>query len=196
MFLSKRFSVFALIFTILLGALNPAQAAKSGSSSLRTFGDYAQIVNPLFVAGLASQEIGFGHFAIIYGQSWVSMHGIKLISKSAKWSASKRPNTGNKKDRYEGMPSGHTNSAWVAASYVRMFSEHKYLSIPLYATAIVTGCSRVKAKEHTTLQVIAGAALAELVTYINSRLDWSDEYQSTNFYFGGDEVSARFEFRF
>jgi len=79
---------------------------------------------------------------------------------------------------------------------VRTFSEnYKYISIPLYVTAAVTGYSRVKAKEHTAGQVIAGAALAELVTYINSKLDWSNEYRSTNFYFGGNELTASFQFR-
>lgn len=171
--------------------------AKSRQSPLRSFGDYAQIINPVIAAGLSSQEKGFGHFAIIYGQSWVAMHGIKLVSDKAKWAPSKRPSVHDKKDRFDGMPSGHTNSAWVAASYVRTFSEdYKYVSIPLYITAAITGYSRVRAKEHTAAQVIAGAALAEIVTYINSKLEWSNEYRSTNFYFGQNEASVSFEFRF
>lgn len=80
---------------------------------------------------------------------------------------------------------------------VRTFSEDKkYLAIPLYVTAAITGYSRVHAKEHTAGQVVAGAALAEIVTYINSKLNWSTEYRSTNFYVGGDEFSARFTFKF
>ena len=95
------------------------------------------------------------------------------------------------------MPSGHTNSAWLAASYIRTFSEdHKYLSIPLYITATATAYSRIHAKEHTTAQVIAGAALAEIVTFINSKLKWSNDYSSNSFYFGGDEVGASFVFKF
>ena len=44
------------------------------------------------------------------------------------------------KDRFDGMPSGHTNSAWVAAAYIRTFSEdYQYASVPLYITAAVTG---------------------------------------------------------
>lgn len=170
--------------------------AKSRQSPLRSFGDYAQIINPIVAAGLSSQEKGFGHFAIIYGQSWGIMHGMKLVSDQAKWKPSKRPLVPNKKDRFDGMPSGHTNSAWVAASYVRTFSEdYKYASIPLYITAAITGYSRVYAKEHTTAQVIAAATLAEIVTYINSKLEWNNEYRSTNFYFGKNEASVGFEFR-
>ncbi len=176
--------------------MNPSFAAKSRKSPLRSFGDYMQIINPVFASGLASQEKGFGHFALIYGQTWVTMHSVKLIANKGKWQPSKRPSIEAKKDRFDGMPSGHTASAWVAASYVRTFSEdYKYISIPLYLTAAVTGYSRIKAKEHTIAQVISGAALAELVTYINSKLDWSKEYQSTNFYFGGNELTASFQFR-
>jgi membrane-associated phospholipid phosphatase len=185
-------SIIALVINV-----NSAMAAKSRNSPLRSFGDYAQIINPLFAAGLASSEKGAGHFAIIYGQSFLAMHGIKYIANKNKWSASKRPYIEGKRDRYEGMPSGHTNSAWVAASYTRTFSEdHKYLSIPLYITAAITGYSRVRAKEHTTGQVIAGAALAEIVTYINSKLEWSNDYRSTNIYIGKNEASASFSFKF
>lgn len=192
----KSISILLVVASFIFG-INSALAAKSRKGPLRSFGDYAQIINPLLAGGLASQEKGFGHFAIIYGESFVALHGIKYASDKSKWSASKRPSIENKKDRYDGMPSGHTNSAWVAASYVRTFSEdNKYWSIPLYVTAAITGYSRVHAKEHTTAQVIAGAALAEIVTYVNSKLDWSNEYRSSNFYIGGDEVSASFEFRF
>ena len=192
-----KITILPIIIILLFCGVSSAHAAKSRQSPLRSFGDYAQIINPVLVAGIASQEKGLGHFGFIYGQTFASMHGIKLISKNAKWAFSKRPHIKDKKDRYDGMPSGHTASAWVAASYLRIHSEeYKYCSIPLYLTAAVTGYSRVRAKEHSAAQVIAGAALAELVTYVNSKLDWSNDYQSTNFYFGGDELSASFVFKF
>ena len=192
--MSKFRNISVYLFVFFLSA--NISFAKSRQSPLRSFGDYAQIINPIIASGLSSREKGFGHFAIIYGQSWVAMHGIKLVSNKAKWAPSKRPSVHDKKDRFDGIPSGHTNSAWVSASYVRTFSEdYKYASIPLYITAVITGYSRVHSKEHTTTQVIAGAALAEIVTYINSKLEWSNEYRSTNFYFGKNEASAGFEFR-
>ena len=184
-----------LVSSIILN-MTPAFAAKSRKGPLRSFGDYMQIINPIFASGFASQENGFGHFALIYSQTWVTMHSVKLMANKGKWQPSKRPSIDGKKDRFDGMPSGHTASAWAAAAYVRTFSEdYKYLSIPLYIAAAATGYSRVKAKEHTTTQVVAGAALAELVTYINSKLNWSNGYQSTNFYFGGNELAASFQFR-
>jgi hypothetical protein len=185
-----------LILPILVFAANNA-IADSKKDNIRTFGDYAQILNPIIASGLASKEKGFGHFAIIYGQNLAAVHGTKYIADQNQWSASKRPNPRNKKERYDGMPSGHTNSAWTAAAYIRTFHEDQpYLSIPFYMTAAITGYSRVHAKEHTISQVIAGAAIAEIITYINSNLDWSKNYQPTNFYIGKDQVSASFEFRF
>lgn len=188
---------FCLLLTITLLNTTNSFAAKNRQSSVRTFGDYMQVINPVFAAGLSSQERGFGHFAFIYSQTWVIMHGTKLVARSGKWQVSKRPHIDGKKDRYEGMPSGHTASAWVAASYVRTFSEdHKLLSIPLYITAAITGYSRVKSKEHTTTQVLAGAALAEAVTFVNSKLTWSNEYKSTNFIAGPDGGMVSFQFKF
>ena len=192
----KKIVLPILVASSIIFNMAPAFAAKSRKGPLRSFGDYMQIINPVFASSLASQERGFGHFALIYGQTWVTMHSVKLIANKGKWQPSRRPSIDGKKDRFDGMPSGHTASAWAAAAYVRTFSEnYKYISIPLYVTAAVTGYSRVKAKEHTAGQVIAGAALAELVTYINSKLDWSNEYRSTNFYFGGNELTASFQFR-
>jgi membrane-associated phospholipid phosphatase len=186
-----------LSFLLIIYSTTTSFAAKNRQSSVRTFGDYAQIINPVFVAGLASGEKGFGHFAVIYGETFVIMHGTKLIANSGKWQISKRPYIENKRDRYEGFPSGHTASAWVAASYVRVFSEdHKLLSIPLYITAAITGYSRIKSKEHTITQVLSGAALAEIVTFVNSKLDWSNEYKSTNFSVGPDGGMVSFHFRF
>ncbi|RTK92105.1 MAG: phosphatase PAP2 family protein [Rickettsiales bacterium] len=194
MALSKNIQYLIIVMALLIHG-NSAIASSNRKSDLRTFGDYMQVVNPIIAASLASQEKGFGHFGFIYAQTFVSMHSIKYIGKSAKWNISKRPYINNKKDRYEGMPSGHTASAWSAAAYVRTFSnDYQYISIPLYITAAVTGYSRIKAKEHTTSQVIVGAVLSEIITYINSRLDWSNEYRSTNFYFGGDELTASFKF--
>jgi membrane-associated phospholipid phosphatase len=190
-----KFVLFLSILAIFCSS-NVSQA-NSRFGPLRSFGDAMQIVNPVIATVIASQEKGAGHFAIIYGQTFVIMHGTKLIAKSGKWSISKRPHIEGKKDRFEGLPSGHTASAWSAAAYVRTFSEdYKMLSIPLYITAAATGYSRIHSKEHTTTQVVAGAILAEAVTYVNSKLDWSNEYRSANFSFNEKGGTASFVFKF
>ena len=193
--MKKAKTIFLFLFILIFHSNSLAE--ENRRSSVRSFGDYMQIINPVFAASLASGEKGFGHFAIIYAETFVIMHGTKLIASSGKWQVSKRPYVENKKHRYDGLPSGHTASAFVGAAYVRTFSEeYKLLSIPLYITAAITGYSRVKAKEHTTGQVIAGAALAEIVTFINSRLEWSNEYRSTNVtvFPKGGAISLNFKF--
>lgn len=190
----KKILKYMFTVIIFVCSVNRVYAGDDRKSSLRSFGDYMQIVNPVIAAGAASQESGIGHFGIIYAQSLVASHSIKFIANNAKAQISKRPRIPNKKDRYDGMPSAHTASAWAAASYTRIFSrENKYFCVPLYITAAITGYSRVKAKEHTTAQVITGALLTEAITYINSKLSWSENYKVTNFYINGDEFSAGFK---
>lgn len=121
-FTRKLLLTFLPVFVFVV-YVNDSFAAQNRFSPLRSFGDYMQIINPIFAAGLASQERGLGHFAIIYSQTLVIAHGAKLIARSGKWQISKRPYIENKKDRYEGLPSAHTVSAFAAASYVRTFSD-------------------------------------------------------------------------
>jgi hypothetical protein len=186
-----------LIATAILLISAFAEAGKSRRSPLRSFGDVMQIVNPVASSLLSSQEKGFGHHAFIYGQTWITMHAIKLVSDKSKWAPSKRPSITDKRDRYDGMPSGHTASAWVAAAYVRTFSEdYSYLSVPLYITAAITGYSRVYSKEHTWGQVISGAALAEGMTWMNSKLSWSENYQPVSLFMDKNGGLVRFEFKF
>ncbi len=193
----KSFASFFLVAIILFFSVISEAYGKSKKSSIEIFGDYAQVINPLVAASIASQEKGVGHFMIIFAQSNLFTHAIKYTTGGAKCSASKRPSNNKNKIRYDGMPSGHTNSAWLAASYIRMFSEdNKKLSIPLYITAAITGYSRVNAKKHTVPQVVAGAALAEITTYINSRLDWSNEYISSQFNLGTEGAFINFQIKF
>ncbi len=193
----KKIIVNFIVLVVLFSTIKSVLAVKSRYGPLRSFGDYIQIINPVLTADFASQKKDFGYFSLIYGQTFVTVHAMKFIATKNKWRPSKRPSIEGKKNRYDSMPSGHTTSAWVAASYLRTFSDdYKYWSIPLYATAIVTGYSRIHAKEHTLAQVISGAALAEFVTFINSKLDWRNEYRSSNFYFSRNELIASFEFRF
>lgn len=167
-------------------------------SSLEKTGDILQIVNPIIAAGIASQEKGIGHFGIVYGQAIGIMLGAKLVGKNSKWQVSKRPSASHrKKVRFDGFPSGHTTSAWTAASYIRVFSEdHKMLSMPLYASAALTGYSRVKARAHTSTQVLTAIVLSEAVTMINSKLEWNNNYRSICFDFSPNGAAASLQIHF
>ncbi len=170
--------------------------AESKRSTIRTVGDVFQIINPIAALGIASGDKGAGHFAFIYAQEFTALHATKFIGKEAEWSAGKRPHNSTKKNRYDGMPSGHTLSAWSAAAFIRNFKEKPNLSIPFYVTATVTAYSRVKAKEHTIGQVIAGALLSEVITYANSQMEWSKNYAFVSVNVSKKNPSLFLEFRF
>lgn len=171
-----------------------SSTALAGKNALRNFGDKAQIVNPIIAGLMASQEKGFGHGLLIYAETLGVTHGTKFLASQAKWGLSKRPRKTSKS--YDGMPSGHTASAWFAASYIRVFSDYKALSIPLYITSGLTGYSRIQSKRHTVLQVIAGAAIAEGLVILNSNLNWSKEYAYTSLDIGKDGGSISLTIRF
>lgn len=184
-----------LLFFFLTFHIQDAFADYEQYDSLKRTGDCLQIINPVIAAGFALQEKGLGHFGIVYGQTLAFSYGIKAIAKHEEWEISKRPYTKKRGTTYSGMPSIHTTSAWAAASYVRTFSDdYKYLSIPLYLIATITGYSRIHAKKHTNLQVFAGATLAETVNFANSQLAWSKDYQTRHltFYYYGNKVGFQF----
>lgn len=189
-------SLFPIILATMLNMVFATQTL--AGTALRSFGDIMQILNPIVAATIASKEMGLGHQANIYAQTLMITHGTKFIANKNEWDLSQRPYSSTRKHaNYEGMPSGHTASAWSAAAYVRTFSDdYRSFVIPLYITSVITACSRIDAKEHTVLQVIAGATLAELVTFVNSKLRWSNEYKSTNFLFNSKNAMLSFEFRF
>lgn len=169
------FNIFFLLIANLV-SLNNINASKK--TNLTRSGDILQIANPVMASLIANNEKGVGHFGVIYGQSLAFMGASKMIGKSSKLQISKRPAINGKRNRFDGFPSGHTISAWSAASYTRIFSpEKKQYYIPMYFAAAVTGYSRVKAKEHTITQVVAAALLSETITYLNSKANWSMNYQ-------------------
>lgn len=154
-----------------------------------------QVVNPIIAGLTATQEKGLGHFAIIYGQIEAASFGVKYIGNQIQWGVGQRPGY---PDNYEGMPSGHTASAWSGASYVRAFSpDYAYLVVPLYATSIATGYSRITSQQHSTGQVVVGALIAEILTFANSKLRWSENYQPKfTFSYGDQQSRVEFFMRF
>ena len=88
-------------------------------------------------------------------------------------------------------------SAWAAASYVRVFGgDKKILAVPLYASAIITGYSRIKAKRHTVTQVVAAAVMSECVTMLNAKMSWSSNYHTTHINITPDGASFNLQINF
>ena len=109
---------------------------------------------------------GLGYLAISTASVLVTTFAIKYsfvgISKKNPNLAriSRRPNGKN----YEGFPSGHTSSAFLAAGFMQ--KRYGYVwGIPTTILATLVGISRITSKNHTTLQVLAGAALGYSMSY-------------------------------
>lgn len=128
--------------------------------TLRQFGDCAQIANPIIASIISSQHRGINHFVAVHGQSMAIMGASKFVGSEFKFTASRRPSGIG----YTGMPSGHTTSSWSSAAYVRKYGgTHQWLTVPLYASALLTGYSRIQSRQHTVSQVVAAIILSETI---------------------------------
>ncbi|MFN7709992.1 MAG: phosphatase PAP2 family protein [Holosporales bacterium] len=64
-----------------------------------------------------------------------------------------------------GFPSGHALLSFGGSSYIHYRYGLKY-AIPFYVLSTFTGYSRVKTKSHDAIDVIASAAIANVVTWL------------------------------
>ncbi len=72
----------------------------------------------------------------------------------------KRPDT----NKHDSFPSGHTSSAFSAASFIHMRYGLKYAILP-YLAAAYTGYTRVHSNRHYTSDVIGGAVVGMLSSW-------------------------------
>ncbi len=96
----------------------------------------------------------------------------------------RRPGGGN-----NSFPSGHTSTAFAAASLIYDNSGGT-IGVPAYGLAALTGYSRMEARRHYPSDVLAGAAIGILSAQILDHLHWGNGRQSHGIAGGG----LRFEF--
>jgi membrane-associated phospholipid phosphatase len=92
----------------------------------------------------------------------------------------RRPNGGT-----ESFPSGHTSISFSAAEFMRKRYGWEY-GIPAYAAASFVAYSRVEARQHYPHDVIAGAAIGIISSYIFTRpyKGWHVELEADGKYYG------------
>ena len=129
----------------------------SAADNIQTAGDVLQFVLPATAAGLT---LGYrdGQGALQLGESL----GVTLgVTYALKYSINeRRPNGGNLS-----FPSGHTSISFSAAEFMRKRYGWEY-GVPAYAAASFVAYSRVESRQHHPQDVVAGAGIGILSSYI------------------------------
>ena len=96
---------------------------------------------------------------------WQSLCVTLYATQGLKWLVKKeRPNG----DCCDGFPSGHTSVSFQGASFIQIRYGWKY-GLPAYGCAVLVGYSRIGADKHDPYDVIAGAVLGCLSSYLFTR---------------------------
>jgi len=147
----------------------------SAATSVETAGDILQFAIPLAGAGLTLAHKD-GQGALQLGESVLLTVGVTYALKYS--INAPRPDTGG-----QSMPSGHTAIAFTGAEFMRKRYGWEY-GVPAYAAASFVAYSRVEAKRHHVRDVVAGAGIGILSSYIFTR-----PYKGWNVSIEGDTKS-------
>jgi membrane-associated phospholipid phosphatase len=174
-FLSNARSASRLFLTlfVLIGTCTVAQA----KNSIETSGDILQFVLPAAGATLTlvnRDREGAFQFAESAAMTLATTYTLKYTIDEA------RPNGGT-----HSFPSGHTSISFSAAEYIRKRYGLEY-GIPAYALASWVAYSRVESGEHHPHDVIAGASIGIVSSYIFTKpyKGWQIELTADGKFYG------------
>ncbi len=165
-----------MLTTSLLLCLNGSQKARA-NGAIETTGDVLQYVLPAAAAGLTlayRDRTG----ALEFGESAAVTIGATYALKYAV--NEKRPNGG-----HQSFPSAHTSISFSSAEFMRKRYGWEY-GVPAYALASFVAYSRVEARQHHPQDVVAGAAIGILSSYIFTRpyKGWEVQAEAGRKYYG------------
>jgi len=140
-------------------------------------GDVLQFVLPATAAGLT---LGYrdGQGALQFGESAALTLG---VTYGLKYTVNeRRPNGGR-----QSFPSGHSSISFSSAEFMRKRYGWEY-GVPAYAAASFVAYSRVEAREHHPQDVVAGAAIGIVSSYIFTKpyKGWHVQADADGKYFG------------
>src|SRR5258708_33110802 len=164
-----------LLATLLFSLVgNPASYA---SDKIQSAGDILQFVLPATAGGLT---LGYRDWqgSLQFGESAAVTLGATYALKYAV--NEERPNGGR-----QSFPSAHSSVSFCAAEFMRKRYGWEY-GIPAYAAASFVAYSRVEAREHYAHDVIAGAAIGIVSSYIFTRpyRGWHVQADADAHYYG------------
>lgn len=129
----------------------------SVADNIETAGDILQLVIPATAGGLTLAQRDW-QGALQLGESMAVTLG---VTYALKYSVNEtRPNGGS-----QSFPSAHTSVSFSGAEYMRKRYGWEY-GVPAYAAASFVAYSRVESGEHHPHDVVAGAAIGILSSYI------------------------------
>ena len=129
----------------------------SAADGIQTTGDVLQFVLPATAGGLT---LGYrdGQGALQLGESLAVTLGVTYALKYS--IDERRPNGGS-----QSFPSGHSSISFSAAEFMRKRYGWEY-GAPAYAAASFVAYSRVESREHYPRDVVAGAGIGILSSFI------------------------------
>jgi membrane-associated phospholipid phosphatase len=153
-----RRAMASCLLTILLCSF-ATQEARAGDG-IQTAGDILQYVLPATAGGLT---LGLRDYkgTLQFSESFALTEG---VTYGLKYTVNeRRPNGGS-----HSFPSGHSSVSFSAAEFLRKRYGWEF-GIPAYAAASFVAYSRVESREHYPHDVIAGAAIGIVSSYIFTR---------------------------
>jgi membrane-associated phospholipid phosphatase len=154
--MKKRRRVFAVMVVIAQVSALDCYRLCAGDD-IQTAGDVLQFVLPVTAGGLT---LGYhdGQGALQLGESLAVTLG---VTYGLKYSIDEqRPNGGSRS-----FPSGHTSVSFSAAEFMRKRYGWEY-GVPAYVAASFVAYSRVESDEHYPQDVVAGAGIGILSSYL------------------------------
>ncbi len=158
--MSKKLNILMAVLLSGLVLLLVSTRAHAGGpfSSKNKLGDVMMVMSPTYALGMtimAKDWAGTLQLGESILAAQVASEGIKALELE------RRPNGGDKKS----FPSGHAAGAFSGAMFVHKRYGWKPALIP-YAMSLVAGWSRVEVRAHYWHDVLAGAAVSALFTWV------------------------------
>ncbi len=159
-----------------------------GQSTIERIGDYGLYSLPVVALGTTVLEKDFKgslQFTEAFALNVAVSFGLKAIVKK------ERPNG----EDFKSFPSAHTSVTFQSAAFLQKRYGWNY-GIPAYVVAAYTGFSRVHVKKHFVEDVVAGAAIGVLSSYLFTRK--RKEKKTSYFSFGkqGKEYTMNYRYQF
>lgn len=134
-----------------------ASANTRANNGIETAGTAIQLVLPFTAGGLTLVQRDY-QGTLQFGESAALALGVTYALKYAVNET--RPDGGS-----HSFPSGHSSISFSSAEFMRKRYGWAY-GLPAYAAASFVGYSRVESREHYTHDVVAGAAIGIVSSYI------------------------------